>query len=61
MDQRPWHITGKLAWPTNLTSLPLPPRLPETHSVENIGPLLRHAYLSSRVFETSDDIPNSCP
>jgi hypothetical protein len=58
MDQRAGHTTGKLTRPPNRTSLP--PRSPETHSVENMGAFLRQAYLSNRVCETSDVIPNAC-
>ena len=36
LDQAGWHTSDKLAIPTNITLLPLPPRAPELNPVENI-------------------------
>jgi transposase len=60
IDQAGWHMTDKLAWPANISPLPLPPRSPELNPVENIWQFLRQTYLSNRVFETYDDILDAC-
>ena len=41
LDQAGWHTTDKLAIPSNITLLPLPPRSPELNPVENIWQFMR--------------------
>ena len=60
LDQAGWHTTGKLAIPSNIVLLPLPPKSPELNPTENIWQFLRQTYLSNRVFETYDDICTAC-
>jgi len=56
MDRAGWHTTGKLKVPKNITIILLPSRSPELNPVENIWQYMRQNWLSSRVFETYDDI-----
>ena len=56
LDQAGWHTTDKLAIPSNITLLPLPPRAPELNPVENIWQFMRDNWLSNRVFKSYDDI-----
>lgn len=56
MDRAPWHTTGKLDIPRNITLIWLPARAPELNPVENVWQFLRQNWLSNRVFETYDDI-----
>ena len=60
LDQAGWHTTGKLAVPSNITLLPLPPRSPELNPVENIWQFMRDNWLSNRVFQSYDDIVDHC-
>ena len=60
LDQAGWHTTGKLAIPTNITLLPLPPRSPELNPVENIWQFMRGNWLSNRIFNSDDDIVTHC-
>ena len=60
LDQAGWHMTGKLAMPTNVTLLPLPPRSPELNPVENVWQFMRDNWLSNRVFTGYDDIVSHC-
>jgi transposase len=56
MDNAGWHRTGKLAWPSNVRPLFIPPACPELNAAENVWQYLRQTYLSNRVFETYTDI-----
>lgn len=60
LDQAGWHTTNKLAIPTNITLLPLPPRAPELNPVENIWQFMRGNWLNNRVFKSYDDIVTLC-
>jgi hypothetical protein len=48
LDRAGWHLSGKLAVPSNITLLPLPPRSPELNPVENLWQFLRDNCLSNR-------------
>lgn len=56
LDQAGWHTTDRLAVPSNITLLPLPPRAPELNPVENIWQFLRENWLSNRVFTSYEQI-----
>jgi transposase len=60
LDRAGWHLSGKLAVPSNITLLPLPPRSPELNPVENVWQFLRDNRLSNRVFRGYDDIVAHC-
>ena len=60
LDRAGWHIARDLVWPKNLTPILLPSRSPELNPVENIWQYLRANYLSSRVFDTYDEIIDAC-
>ena len=60
LDQAGWHTTDKLAIPTNITLLPLPPRSPELNPTENIWQFLRDNWLSNRVFQSEEQIVALC-
>ncbi len=56
LDQAGWHTTAKLAIPSNITLLPLPPRAPELNPVENVWQYMRDNWISNRVFRSYDEI-----
>ena len=60
LDQAGWHVSKKLAVPGNLTLVPLPPRAPELNPVENVWQFIRDNWLSTRVFNSSEDIGAHC-
>ena len=60
LDQAGWHMSPKLAVPSNVTLLSLPPRAPELNPVENVWQFMRDNWLSNRVFESYDDIVGHC-
>lgn len=60
LDQAGWHTTAKLAVPTNITLLPLPPRCPELNPQENVWQFIRDNWLSNRVFQSYADILDHC-
>ncbi len=60
LDQAGWHTTDKLAIPTNITLMPLPPRSPELNPVENIWQFMRDNWLSNRVFQSEEQIVALC-
>ena len=60
LDQAGWHTTDKLAIPTNITLMPLPPRSPELNPVENIWQFMRDNWLSNRIFKSDDQIVALC-
>ena len=56
MDRAPWHTSGDLKVPKNLTLIFLPARSPELNPVENIWQYLCENWLSNRIFENHADI-----
>lgn len=60
LDKAGWHTTAKLQLPVNITLLPLPPRCPELNPTENIWQYMRQNWLSNRVFDSYDDILDTC-
>ena len=60
LEQAGWHTTGKLAIPSNIVLLHLPPKSPELNPTENIWQYLRQTWLSNRVFESYHDICTAC-
>lgn len=58
--QAGWHGWDELVVPSNITLLPLPPRCPELHPVENVLQFVRDNWLSNRKFKSHDDILNHC-
>ena len=60
LDRAPWHRSGDLQIPDNITLTLLPPRSPELNPVENVWQFLRQTWLANRVFDTYDDILNAC-
>ena len=60
LDGAGWHGAAKLVIPDNVSLLPLPPYSPELNSAENIWQYLRQNQLSLRVWETYDDIVETC-
>jgi transposase len=60
-DGAGWHQRGKrLRVPRNITLLPLPPYSPELNPMENIWDYLRGNKLSSRVWDTYEEIVDAC-
>jgi len=60
LDGAGWHAAADLAIPDNLTLLPLPPYSPELNPTENIWQYLRQNDLSLRVWDTYDEIVETC-
>jgi hypothetical protein len=60
LDQAGWHMSDRLDIPVNMTLLPLPPRTPELNPVENVWQYMRENWLSSRIFQSYDDIVAHC-
>jgi transposase len=60
LDQAAWHLTAKLAVPTNITIVPLPAKCPELNPQENIWQFMRDNWLSNRVFLNGDDLVDHC-
>ena len=60
LDQAGWHMSSRLAVPTNITLLPLPPKSPELNPVENIWRFMRENWISNRVFTSYKDILDHC-
>ena len=56
LDQAGWHLSVKLAVPSNITIMPLPPKAPELNPVENLWQFIRDNWLSNRIFQSYDDI-----
>ena len=60
-DGAGWHqIGGELAVPDNISLLPIPPYSPELNAMENVWDYLRGNQLSHKVWETYDDIVQTC-
>ncbi|MBS1082094.1 IS630 family transposase, partial [Gluconobacter kondonii] len=56
LDRAPWHTTGKIRLPKNVSLIFLPSRAPELNPVENVWQFLRANWLSNTVFEDMDHI-----
>ena len=41
LDQAAWHLSGDVVVPDNITLLPLPPKCPELHVMENVWQFMR--------------------
>ncbi len=60
LDQAGWHTINKLATPSNITLMPLPPRALELNPVENIWEFMCDNWLSNRQFKSYDQIVALC-
>lgn len=60
LDKAGWHTTGKLKVPANISLVFLPPVSPELKPTENVWQYLRQTYLSNRVFDSYEDIRDTC-
>lgn len=60
LDQAGWHGSAELVVPSKITLLPLPPRYPEVHPVENVWQFMRDNRLSYRIYKSYDDIVDHC-
>jgi Transposase IS116/IS110/IS902 family len=49
-----------LVVPSNVSLVPLPPRVPELNGQENIWQFMRQNWLSNRIFKSFDDIVDHC-
>jgi transposase len=60
LDQAGWHLSQKLAVPSNITIVPLPPKCPELNPQENVWQFLRDNWLSNRVFDNHNALIDHC-
>jgi transposase len=60
LDRAGWHAAKSLKIPSNITLLHLPPYSPELNPKENFWQGLKNKYLANRVFDSFDDIMDSC-
>lgn len=60
IDNAGWHTGYDLIVPANISLLPLPPYSPELNAQEDIWQFLRENYLSICVFETYQEIVDTC-
>jgi len=60
VDQAGWHMSERLAAPSNVTLVPLPAKCPELNPVENVWQFMRDNWLSNRVFRSYDAIVDHC-
>lgn len=60
LDQAGWHMSPKLAIPTNVTLMPLPPKCPELNPAENVWEFMRDNWLSNKIFQSYDAIVDHC-
>ena len=60
MDKAGWHTSGDLVVPENLSLIFLPPYSPELNPIERLWLHLRDNRLSHCVFQTTDEIVDSC-
>lgn len=60
IDGAGWHIANQLVVPDNISLLRLPPYSPELNAQENVWEYLRQNYLAGRIFESVDEIINTC-
>jgi transposase len=54
------HMTSMLVIPSNIAIMPLPPKSPELHPVENIWQFMRDNRLSHRGFTSYEEIVTIC-
>jgi hypothetical protein len=60
LDRAGWHGAKTLNIPENICLMPLPPYSPELNPIENVWQYLRQNYLSTRVFESDEEIIDAC-
>jgi len=60
MDKAGWHTSGDLVVPENLSLIFLPPYSPELNPIERLWLHLRDNRLSHCVFQTTDEIVDTC-
>ena len=60
LDQAGWHMSERLAVPSNITIVPLPAKCPELNPQENVWQFMRDDWLSNRVFTCYDNIVDHC-
>jgi transposase len=60
MDKAGWHTSGDLVVPESLSLVLLPPYSPELNPIERLWLHLRDNRLSHCVFQTTDEIVDSC-
>ena len=60
LDGAGWHGGGELVVPDNISLLTLPPYAPELNPVENVWDYLRKNKLAITLFDTYDDIVDTC-
>ena len=60
VDQAGWHLSAKLAVPSNITLVPLPAKCPELNPVENVWQFIRDNWLSNRIFHSPENIVDHC-
>jgi transposase len=60
LDQAGWHISERLAVPSNITIVALPAKCPELNPQENVWEFMRDNWLSNRVFTSYDNIVDHC-
>ena len=59
MDKAPWHTTGKLNIPENMTLVFLPPYSPQINPVEHLWKEIREKYFANKVFRDIDSVENT--
>ncbi len=60
LDGAGWHGAGELVVPDNISLLTLPPYAPELNPIENVWDYLRKNKLAITLFDTYDDIVDTC-
>ena len=60
LDRAGWHVAKSLDIPKNITLLYLPAYSPELNPKENFWQSLKNRHLANRVFDSFDDIMDSC-
>ncbi|NSW87668.1 MAG: transposase [Syntrophobacteraceae bacterium] len=60
MDGAGWHKAEKLAVPTNMHLVFLPPYSPELNPVEHIWESIRENWLGNEAFESMDRVEDQC-
>ena len=60
VDQAGWHLSTRLAVPSNITIIAMPPKSPELNPVENIWQYMRDNWLSNRIFSSYENLVDHC-
>ena len=60
LDQAGWHMSDRLAVPSNITIVPLPAKCPELNPQDNVWAFMRDNWLSNRLFTCYDNIVDHC-